>query len=198
MAQSLRQGRYRLTVTDDGQVDPAILGRLLECWQSSYSKMARRFNPGAASLVTLQVDPQFAGAGETVGAHIRIGAAYLSTHPWDCDVMTHEQFHVVQAYGSVDYPVWAMEGLADFARAKYGLYNQQSGWSLGSFATTQHYIDSYRVTARFFTWLQKRRPFVDQLDARMRSGIYRDSFWHEVCGRTVDQLWADYSASPVL
>jgi hypothetical protein len=93
-----------------------------------------------------------------------------------------------------------VEGLADYARDRYGVTNARGGWFLPSFSSSQKYTDSYRVTARFFKWLEVRvKPtLLDELDAGLRGAPYREAFWVEQTGKSVDQLWADYAAAPAL
>lgn len=133
--------------------------------------------------------------GHTQGHAICIRAGYLHSHPWDVDVLTHELFHVVQDYGQVEYPDWAMEGLADYARHRYGLYNARGGWALPDFHPEQHYTDSYRVTARFFVWLERQHGpgHLESLDRLLRQGAYRPQWWQARLNASLDQLWAEYS-----
>jgi hypothetical protein len=88
-----------------------------------------------------------------------------------------------------------MEGLADYARFHYGLYNQQGGWSLPELSPTHGYADSYRVTARFLEWLEKHHcaTLAEDLDCHLRAGTYSEQFWPSRFGRDLDQLWSDYA-----
>jgi hypothetical protein len=108
--------------------------------------------------------------------------------------------HVVQGYNSASNPGWAVEGLADYARYKYGLFNAQEGWALPAYSSSQHYTNAYRVTARFFVWLELRvrATILDELDDVMKAGTYTPDFWVQRTGLTVDQLWANYGANPAL
>ena len=97
-------------------------------------------------------------------------------------------------------PGWAVEGMADYARYKYGMFNAQEGWSMPAYSSSQKYTDAYRVTARFFVWLELhvRATIVDELDDVMKSGTYTANFWVNQTGSTVDQLWAEYGQNPAL
>jgi hypothetical protein len=63
------------------------------------------------------------------------------------------------------------------------------------FDTDQSYMDGYKVTARFFVWLEKEidPAIVNKLDALMRSGKYEAGVWKKWTGRTLDQLWQSYT-----
>jgi hypothetical protein len=108
--------------------------------------------------------------------------------------------HVAQAYTASSNPSWAVEGMADYARYKYGMFNAQSGWALPAYSSTQKYTDSYRVTARFFAWLELhvRSTILLELDDTMKAGTYTANFWVQMTGSTVDQLWSQYGANPTL
>lgn len=135
------------------------------------------------------------------GGRVTCSAAWLVGHPYDADGCgTHEFMHVVQSYTASGNPGWAVEGLADYARYKYGLFNSQAGWSLPAYSSSQHYTNGYRVTARFFVWLENkvRSTILLELDDAMKAGTYSSSFWTARTGRTVDQLWAQYGTNPAL
>lgn len=190
---SLASGPYQLQVNNPAGLEPDLLQGLVKCWQHSYQKMARRFNRQAPALVTLQVVENLGHPGQTLGAEIRIDAGWIRNNPLDLDVMTHEQFHVVQNYAPGAQPGWAVEGLADYARWRYGLSNQQ--WSLPPLRPEHRWTDSYRVTAAFFRWLEEhRRPaFPEELDLALRQRGYAAQFWGAHFGKSVEKLWAEYS-----
>jgi hypothetical protein len=53
---------------------------------------------------------------------------------------------------------------------------------------------------RFFVWLEThiRSTILDELDDSMKSGTYSSSFWTAKTGKTVDQLWSQYTVNPAL
>ena len=143
--------------------------------------MCRRFNPNRCSRnVPLVIDPNYNGAGVTTGKKITISATYLRDYPrYD--------------------PSWLVEGIVDYARWKYGINNAAGGWSLTNNASGQYYTDSYRITAQFLVWCEKRYPrIVNRLDSVLRNNVYQANTWVQITGRTVDQLWSSYSSSPAL
>jgi len=200
MTRVYRQGPYTLVVKEAAGIDAEVTGRLVDCWRASYARMALRFNPHAAQSVHLEITDGYQGAAEAEGNRITLSASHIRARPWDSDVMTHEMFHIVQAYQDFEGPQWAMEGLADYARFRYGLYNQQGGWFLSDFSPSQRYTDSYRITARFLVWLENHiyGRIAEDLDQKLRAGCYSEGFWATVMGRGLDQLWSDYGAKPEL
>ena len=183
---------FRLSVSNPAGLEAQLLQRLVDCFDHSYRKMAVRFNPQAPVQVRLEVG-DLANPGETTGSLIRISAAWMRSNPHDIDVMTHEQFHVVQDYGVGAQPGWAIEGLADYARWKYGLSN--AGWALPAFRPEHHWTQGYGVTAAFFRWLeeQRRAGFPEELDRSLRSRGYGAAFWTSRFGSTLEQLWRDFA-----
>lgn len=106
-----------------------------------------------------------------------------------------------QYQGLGEQPGWLVEGLADFARNKYGINNQAAGWSLGDYQNGQNYTDGYRVTARFLIWIENRWANSTKVfDSGMRAGTYTtNGTWPEQCGgNTVDQLWSQYTQNPAI
>lgn len=184
---------FRLRISNPARLESHLLKGLLDCWTHSYQRMAARFNPQAPAQVDLEVVAGMSNPGETNGSRVRISAAWIRSHPGDIDVMTHEQFHVVQNYGPGAQPGWAVEGLADYARWKYGLSN--AGWALPEFRADHHWTQGYGVTAAFFRWLEEqRRPgFPEELDEVLRLRGYSAAFWTSRFELSLAQLWREFA-----
>jgi hypothetical protein len=105
--------------------------------------------------------------------------------------------HVVQNYPGYE-PGWLVEGIADYARWKYGRNNRAGNWWLLKFDRGQRYTDSYRVTARFLAWCEQCYPnVVNELDSALRKNIYGTRLWTQITnGKTVEELWNEYSKNP--
>jgi hypothetical protein len=190
--------RYTLRLlVADTRVTETTWSRLTNCW-STYSMMAERFpNPNLPLDLLLVVGPN--DLNNYGRARVHMNSNGLVSNPWGADIMTHEQFHAIEE-GYRNAPKWVKEGLADYARYKYGIYNILGGWSLPNPPNLGHYTDGYGNTARFFVWLEKwrRASFPTDLHSACLSG-YTSSFWsNKFSGKTVDQLWADYVANPTL
>ena len=50
-------------------------------------------------------------------------------------MITHEGMHVVQQY--LQSPGWITEGIADYARAKFGVNNAARGWTMPEYDAKQ-------------------------------------------------------------
>jgi hypothetical protein len=193
------EGGYTFTVLDK---DPAstpdsMIPRMVDEYFATYPVMASAFNPGAAKSVRVTFDPAYDGVAYAAGPEIVVSSAYAKGAPDDIDVVAHEGFHVVQAYANPDAPGWAVEGLADLARARYGNRNADACWSTQRYEDGQNYTDAYGVTARFLLWVEAKRPgFAAELDSALRDKTYSPAFWTAKTGKTVDALWADYAADP--
>jgi hypothetical protein len=194
--QTYVNGQYTLRVLNVGQLPSDTINRIIDCWHQ-YPAMAARFHPTAPNEFLLVIDPTATDPNTPAVTYdhqtTRMSADWMRQHPLDADVMTHEEMHVVQHYqGSV--PLWVSEGLADYARYRFGVYNAQAGWALGPPSSNANYTDSYRTTAAFLVWLEKNRSTVaDDLNAACENGSYSSSFWTSEFGESVDELWADYA-----
>ncbi|WP_245758659.1 basic secretory family protein [Zunongwangia mangrovi] len=88
--------------------------------------------------------------------------------------------------------------MADYVRFKYGVDNEGAGWSLPDYNPENSYKNSYRITARFLYWLTKKydKKIVQKLDKNMRNKTYSADLWNQYTGKSLDELWAEYSESP--
>ncbi len=194
-----RQGVH-LTLTDDSPgFDLREKDRLVDTFFTVYPRMEAEFNHDAPKIVRILLDPNYHGVAQAEGPQIRCNPAWFVSHPEDLDVLTHEGMHVVQHYRQWD-PGWITEGIADYARATFGVNNRAADWTMPEYDSKQSYKDAYRVTARFFVWLEKHvKPgVVVTLDQAMREARYTPEFWTRQTGKSVDELWQDYGKNPVL
>ena len=197
---SYEQKGIRLVFTnDDPTLDPRTRDRLVQTFFAVYPAMAAAFNPAASKSVQISVEKRYHGVAATAGTTIHVNPGWFHQNPEDLDVVTHEGMHVVQQYHQYD-PVWLVEGIADYARYKFGVNNKAAGWTLPDYNPKQNYDNSYRVTARFLAWLEARvKPgIVVTLDRAMRTGSYSPLLWQEQTGKSVEQLWQDYGRNPAL
>lgn len=192
---------YTLTFTNnDPTFDQAEYQRFINTFFTVYPQLVNRFYTGARKSVTFVIDPTYNGVAYTSGGTSVYSANWFHNNPEDIDVVTHEVTHIVQAYTSSSVPGWLTEGIADYARYKFGVNNAAAGWSLPAWNASQSYTNAYRVTARFLAWLElhKSSTIVNSLNTAARTNTYSANTWVTLTGKTVDQLWAEYSANPAL
>ncbi|WP_295795436.1 basic secretory protein-like protein [Mucilaginibacter sp.] len=192
---------YKLTLTNnDATVDTAELTRLVKTFYIVYPKLAAEYNPGTLKEVKMAVDTSYKGVAATADGKVTIASSWLHKRPEDIDVVTHEVMHIVQDYGETVGPGWLTEGIADYARNKFGVNNPAAKWVLPEFKATQNYDNAYRVTARFLVWIEeKKKPgLVKELDSQLRKHTYTDAAWKQQTGKTVDELWKEYAANPAI
>lgn len=172
--------------------------RLIETFFTVYPKEVKTYNPKAPDTVTVVIDPTYTGVAAAASSLIRINPEWLRKNPEDIDVITHEAMHLVQSYPHRAGPGWITEGIADYVRHKMGVNNEKSGWKLTPFQSSHHYTNAYRITARFFCWVEQQydKKLVKQLDHAMRTKTYSPEFWVKHTGLPVDTLWTKYSADP--
>ncbi len=194
------QAGYQLVFdNDDSTFDPAETQRMVHTFFTIYPQLVAAFNKDAPREVRISVEIRYKGVAATNKDTIHISSAWFHHKPEDINVITHEATHVVQQYPHYD-PVWLVEGIADYARYKFGVNNSKAGWSLPDYKPTQNFDNSYRITARFLAWLDKhvQSGIVQKLDIAMRSDTYTPDTWRQLTGKTVQQLWQDYAANPTL
>ena len=179
-----------------------ISQKLIDTFYKVYPAMVKSYNPKASILVTFVIDPEYDGVAATSDDRVVFSAKYMTSHPDDLDVVTHEVMHIVQNYGDESgMPGWLTEGIADYVRYAYGINNEKAGWSLPKFTTDQNYTNSYRITARFLAWLEHsgHKDIVKTLDLAGRDKTYNNGeIWKKLTGKTIDELWLDYSQNPAI
>lgn len=192
------EGPYTLIFTNnDGSVKSSIREKMVKTFFQVYPQLVTKFNPVAPTTVYFIIDPTYTGVAYATGnATVFFSANYLKNNPNDIDVVTHEVMHVVQAYANG--LGWLTEGLADYARFTYGQNNAAANWALPTFAPGQYYTDSYRVTARFLVWLDKKfgPALVNNLDISLRTGTYYSNTWVNLTGKSLNDLWQSYTLNP--
>ncbi|XP_042506555.1 uncharacterized protein LOC122082835 [Macadamia integrifolia] len=126
---------------------------------------------------------------------IHVSANYIGSYSGDVKteitgVLYHEMTHVWQWNGNGQTPGGLIEGIADYVRLKAGY--APSHWVKPGGG--DRWDQGYDVTAYFLDYCNSlRNGFVAVLNKRMRTG-YSVSFFQELLGKTVDQLWSDYKA----
>ena len=175
--------------------------RIIDTFFAAYVRERADFHPGAPSQVRIVIDPGYDGiafVGEGKGAAtITINPAWLARHPDDVDLVTHEAMHIVQGYpeyANERVPGWLVEGIADYARARYGRENAAAGWALPTTVKDgQNFDTGYRVTGAFLAWSEAQHPgLVKALDGALRDGHYTPALWQARTGLALPALWAAY------
>lgn len=192
---------YKLTfINYDAKLDTAEQQRLVNTFYAVYPELAKAYNKKTLKEVIMVIDTTYKGVAETANGKVTISSAWMHKHPEDIDVVTHEVMHIVQDYGESTGPGWLTEGIADYARYKFGVNNEAAKWALPAYKPTQNYENSYRITARFLVWLEtKTKPgVVKDFNKQLRLHTFTDNSWKAATGKTLDELWKSYTKNPVI
>lgn len=191
-----------LTYRDSSDaLDATMRDRIIETFFAAYLRERADFHPEAPAQARIVIDPgydgvAFVGEGDAA-ATITINPDWLAKHPDDVDLVTHEAMHIVQGYpeyANARVPGWLVEGIADYARDRYGRGNAAAGWALpGEVKPGQNFDSGYRVTGAFLAWSEARHPgLVKALDGALREGRYTPALWRQRTGLALPALWAAY------
>ncbi|RYF23809.1 MAG: secretory protein [Flavobacteriales bacterium] len=193
-----KKGYTLIFVNKDPAIAKDLQSRLTQTFFAVYPKLVKTYNKKAKREVLFVVDTAYKAVAEASGGRILFSAGYMKKNNTDVDVVTHEGMHVVQEYGYGSGPVWLTEGIADYVRYKFGYDNIGSKWSLPAFSDKHSYKNSYRITARFFVWLEDnvKKGIIKTLDDQLRRKAYTENSWKEITGQTLDELWLSYAKSP--
>jgi len=183
---------------EDPNFNPDVKDGLIKTFFLVYPKMVEVFNPKALKSLEIKIDTAYTGVAYASNGKITISSEWLRKKPEDLDVITHEVMHIVQSYPNNSGPGWLTEGIADYVRYKYGNYNKSAGWSLPEYNSTNHYTQSYRVTARFLLWATQQydEDFVIKMNKHLREKTYTSDLWIKYTDKTLDELWEEYSKNP--
>lgn len=197
----MRFGRRRTPGIEVRVLDPTVPAATVDGYLDTLVHVTPAvtafFNPGTPTRVRLVVDPGYTdGPAAAGGGVITVSAAWARSHPRDLDVVTHEVTHLVQAYSPGTYAEqwhW-VEGVADYARHRFGRDNAAAGWSIAHLDRGSAVTDGYRTTARFLAWVVEAGGdgVVQDLDAALRDGTYADAWWTARTGDDVAALWSRY------
>ncbi len=182
---------------------------LFNNFNTVYPTLAEMWSHGKINDVVYTVNPTDEGAADTRGTGtankllITMYYQFLKgsgTGGLDC--ITHELTHVVQenyntGYGGDDTDdngSWIVEGMTDYSRYVFGMY--PGDFALPAYSKSQSYTDSYRVTARFFVWIEENicPTFAEQMNEALRTERYTSQFFNQITGYGLKELWAMYDA----
>jgi len=168
---------------------------LIDTFDKTYEGICNFFNHGELRPVEYIIDPEYKGVAYTNWSKVVLNPEWIKNHPWDIDCMTHELVHVAQNYANVKCPFWVCEGLADYGREKFGLYNKEGNWALPKYSEKQKYTDGYRVSAAFLLWIEKNvdSTLPKDLNDTVKAGKYTDEYFVQKTGKTVEELWQMYA-----
>lgn len=195
-----KKGYTLIFINKDATFDPTVKARMISTFFDVYPKEAKIYNKNTRKKVIIFIDPAYTAVAATAGEIVRVNPEWMHKHPEDIDVVTHEVMHIVQSYPGWAGPGWVTEGIADYVRATLGVDNKGANWTLPDYKPTQNYDNAYRVTARFFIWVEKnkKKGMVKILDNAMRTKTYTPEIWVKETGKTVDELWAEYGKNSVI
>jgi len=187
---------YKLVFKDRSRsADQALADRMIDTFFAVYPRLAGDFNPAAPRKVKFVIDPRYHDVAYTKHNRVSFNPDWFKRQPRDIDAVTHELMHVVQHYGKcARAPIWLTEGIADYARSKYGVDNAGAGWSLPAIGPDNRYTDGYRVTAAFLFWMEGNgHPgLVKALDADLRACTYGEDDWQKLAGTDLETAWTAF------
>ena len=182
---------------------------LIKNFNTVYPTLAEMWNHGKINNVVYTVNMVDDGAADTRGTGtankllITMYYGFVSgSGEGGVDCITHELTHVTQegydtGYGGADTDdngSWIVEGMTDYSRYVFGMY--PGDFALPAYSTSQSYTDSYRVTARFFVWIEENicPTFAEQMNEALRTERYTSQFFNQITGYGLKELWAMYDA----
>lgn len=184
--------------SNDSSFDVQTKQKLIKTFFLVYPKLVKDFNPVATKTVSFKVDTAYKAVAAASRDKVVFAPEWFRANPNDIDVVTHEVMHIVQGYPNYN-PWWLVEGIADYVRYKYGVANAVGGWSLPDVNAAQKYDNGYRVTARFLAWCEKKKTgSVKIFDNSLRKNTYSKELWISIFEKSIDELWSEYLANPVI
>ncbi|GFP84621.1 basic secretory protease [Phtheirospermum japonicum] len=150
-------------------------------------------------LLTVNITELSDGAmGETGENNVYISAASIQEYfpPgqaqfWFASLLYHEITHIFQWSGQGTAPSGLTEGMADYVMVKSNYYDPNNYDKPGD---GNSWDEGYGVTARFLEYCDSLRDgFTADLNNMMRE-VYKDEYFQDLLGISLDQVWSDYKA----
>jgi hypothetical protein len=191
------QGQTILTITVDTSQSPDLddwgrrAGELCAIWYPKICDLLASDGFTPPKTVRLRFRDG-RGVAATGGGTIRINSVYVRAATNDFGMVIHELTHVVQSYHRGNVPGWLTEGIADYIRLTH--YEPQARRPRIN-PDKASYTDAYKTTAIFLEWAEKTHDpqLVKQLNTAAREGKYRAQLFKDYTGKTVDELWAEFT-----
>ncbi|GFP84618.1 basic secretory protease [Phtheirospermum japonicum] len=110
---------------------------------------------------------------------------------WFASLLYHEMTHIFQWSGQGTAPGGLTEGIADYVMVKSNYYDPNDYTKPGE---GNSWDEGYGVTARFLEYCDSLRDgFTADLNNMMRE-VYKDEYFQDLLGISLDQVWSDYKA----
>jgi hypothetical protein len=116
------------------------------------------------------------------------------------DVITHELIHTAQNYPFIttsgEDVTWLGEGLTDYGRYMFGIWNDLDGWTLTPYSPGQNYDNSYGVTGNFIKFVVDNydSQFAVKLNDAFKEEKYSHDLWKVRTGYSIEELWERYAS----
>ena len=143
------------------------------------------------TTVNLVFKKDMAGVAAASGNRIEFAARYVRSHTNDVGMVIHELTHVVQSYPP-NRVGWLIEGIADYIRL---FHFEPEAPRPRIDPNRASYRDAYKTAAIFLDWAQQKhdKELVKKLNTALRERRYRDELFKDYTGKTVDELWKDFT-----
>ncbi len=182
-----------ISVETNGLISAELEKKVTELLCEVYPEVFDYFANGKYDKITCTF-AKTDGVAYTTGRDIVVNADYINENPNDLDCITHELIHCAQYYPGYD-SVWLVEGITDYGRALFGLYNDKADWQLTEYEEWQHYTNSYSVTGGFLKYVvqEHNKDMVYILNDSFKADNYSETLWKTYTGYTIDELWEMYA-----
>ena len=169
------------------------VARLCERWYPRINDELQSDGFRPATRITMTMKKDYRGVAEAGGTRITGSVRFFKAHPDDKGAMIHETTHIVQRYRSRSNPGWLVEGVSDYFR--FFIYEPGKAGKVDP--DKAHYNDSYRTTAAFLDYVSRihDKQLVLKLNRAMRAGTYKPELFHELTGKTLEELDDAWRAS---
>lgn len=91
-------------------------------------------------------------------------------------------------------PNWLTEGMADYARDRFGDPRNNGDWKLMPYDPKFNYTAGYVRTAPFLKFVEgKKKGSMKKIFDELRAVKYTEASWKKLTGQSLDQWWQAYS-----
>jgi hypothetical protein len=177
----------------EGAQDPPQFGIIFQ------KDLARRYKSSVRrSTQNMPKMMNYYPSGVAVRGNVYLDAETFFKEPRRLDgVLLHEMAHLAQRYPwyrRITMPFYWQEGIAEAMISKVNNPQAIETRPCKCTALSPHYISGYSCTAAFLLYMENTYDpeLISRLNRAIRDGSYKDDFFCEATGRTLDQLWSEF------
>ncbi|MFI2743805.1 discoidin domain-containing protein [Zhouia sp. PK063] len=168
--------------------------KLINTFFEVYENENLFFNFDSPTEVTVKLSDNQTETFSVSESSVTLNAAQFLDNPFDIDILTAALMQLTGNLTQKQLPDWLLNGISDYGRYKFGLYNNDADWSLPEYEDGQFYTDGNQIVARFIVWIELNfdTTFTKNMVTYLQNNEYNEQEWNTLTGKSLEDLWTLY------